>query len=283
MSYSLSHNAYGKSLVRVSKIKRPRRAPPKDERHEFIEASVDVVLEGAFATAYTQADNSSIVATDTIKNTVYAVAKDDPFETIESFGVALTRHFVRQYDHVSAATATLREHKWMRLAGSPHGFTGSDTETPTAVVRLACGGEPTVTAGLTGLVVAKTTESGFANFHADEYRTLADTDDRIMATEVAATWEYNPQPADYAVTREQIRQGLLAAFLDHYSVSVQQTIWLMGKAALDRCPAAKSITLSLPNKHHLLANLKALGRENANEVFIATSEPHGWITGTITR
>ncbi|MGL4513593.1 MAG: factor-independent urate hydroxylase [Lacipirellulaceae bacterium] len=283
MSYSLSHNAYGKHAVRVSKIKRPRQGAPKDERHEFIEASIDVTLEGAFAEAYTEADNSSVVATDTVKNTVYAVAKDDPFRTIESFGCALVRHFVKQYDHVTGVTATLREQKWARLADSPYGFTGSDRETPTAVVRLLRGAEPTVTAGLSGLVVAKTTESGFANFHADEYRILPDTDDRVLATEVAGTWEYAPLPADFAAAREQIRQGLLAAFLDHYSVSVQQTIWRMGQAALDRCPAAQSITLSLPNKHHILANLKALGRENANEVFVSTSEPHGWITGTITR
>ena len=83
MPVRLSHNAYGKHRVRVSKIKRDAADP---SRHEFIEASVNVTLEGEMEDAYAKGDNRNVVATDTCKNTVYVVAKDDPFDTIESFG-----------------------------------------------------------------------------------------------------------------------------------------------------------------------------------------------------
>ncbi|QDU90745.1 Uricase [Pirellulimonas nuda] len=283
MPHQLAHHAYGKHRVRVSKIKRPRRGAASTERHELIEAAVDIELEGGFAPAYTDGDNASIVATDTCKNTVYALAKDDPFDTIESFGRTLAEHFVSTYDHITRAGVTLHQHSWARLLDCPHAFTGSDAETPTARVVAQRGAPTRVEAGVTGLMIAKTTESGFSGFHRDAFRTLPDTDDRIFATELTASWVYADQEVDFVASRSAIRKAMLARFIDHYSESVQQTLWLMGQAALDACDAATSITLTMPNKHHLLFNLAPLGRENDNEVFVSTDEPFGWITGTVTR
>ncbi|MEM9883317.1 MAG: factor-independent urate hydroxylase [Planctomycetota bacterium] len=287
MDVSLTHNAYGKHRVRVSKVKRPDGAgsDPK-ATHEFIEAAVDVSLEGDLETAYTEGDNTKVVATDTVRNTVYVLAKDDPFDTIETFGLTIARHFLSQYDHLRKATVTLRQHTWHRLNGCPHAFTGSDGETPTATVTAERGVEPGVVAGLDDLMVAKTTQSGFEGFYRDEFRTLPDTDDRVFATVLTASWSYL-DPAlsaeDYTSARAAVRDAILAKFIDHYSRSVQETLYLMGRAALDACPAAGSVTLTMPNKHHLKFNLAPFGRSNDNEVFHVTDEPFGYITGTVSR
>ena len=285
MTIRLSHNSYGKQSVRVSKIKRHADDPSK---HELIEATVSVMLEGDLADSYTKGDNASIVATDTCKNTVYVLAKDDPFDCIESFGVRLAQHFLSQYDHLNQATIELMEHQWHRLGDSPHGFVRGSTETPTAKVVLRRDQPLSIATGLSDLMLAKTTQSGFANFHRDEFRTLPDTDDRIMATSVTAEWAYNQQTSnspgfDFVTARQLIRQALLDRFLDHYSHSVQETLMFMGTGAIEACSAIDSITLTLPNKHHILFNLEPFGRENNNDVFVVTDEPSGHIHATVSR
>lgn len=283
MSGILTHNSYGKRSVRVSKIKRPRKGPASSERHEFIEASVDVLLEGEFEAAYTAGDNRSLVATDTCKNTVYVVAKDDAFETIESYGLALATHFIKQYEHVGKATIRVEETLWRRLMDSHHCFIGGGSERPTVTVVAERDKKPIITAGFTGLQIAKTTESGFSDFHNDEYRTLADTNDRIFATELSAEWVYDADFTSFAAARETLRSALLAKFIDHFSRSVQETLYLMGQSALAAVPQVQEIRLAMPNKHHLLANLAPFKRTNENEIFVATSEPFGYITGVVKR
>lgn len=283
MSARLAENRYGKHRVRVSKVRRPRQAPPNEERHEFVEAAVNIELEGDFDAAFTGGDNRSVIATDTCKNTVYVVAKDDPMDSPESFGLAIAKHFVGRYDHVSRADISLTETVWDRLNDSRHGFVARDKATPTAVVSLARGEEPVVTAGIEKLTIAKTTESGFVDFHDDDIRTLADTTDRIFATELSGSWTYDSTGVEFAACRTAVTDALLAKFLDHYSRSVQETLYLMGEAALAACPEVTEITLTMPNKHHLLADMKPFDRPNENEVFVVTDEPFGYITGTVAR
>ncbi|MEM6258638.1 MAG: factor-independent urate hydroxylase [Planctomycetota bacterium] len=279
----LIHQSYGKHNVCVSKIKRD---PANPDRHTFVEANVCAELEGAFDSAYTEADNRPIIATDSIRNTVYAMAKDDPWQTIEGFGLALGRHFINQYDHVDQATISLREHLWHRLNDHDHAFTGSDTETPIATIVVERSGAISVTSGIDDLMLAKTTQSGFSDFVQDEYRTLPDTDDRILATVLKAEWVYGDGGAEasaFAEHRVSIRDALLATFTDHYSVSVQQTLYLMGAAALESCSAIDQITLTMPNKHHIKFNLEPLGRTNENEIFVVTDKPSGFIHATVGR
>ncbi len=280
MAHPLTHNAYGKHQVRVSKIKRSNSDP---NHHDFIEATVAVTLEGDLAASYTVGDNAHVVATDTCRNTVYAKASDDPFDTIENYGITLAEHFLSQYDHLTQATVELREHRWHRINGHAHCFTGSDSETPTATVVAKRGETTTVAAGLDDLMIAKTTQTGFENFHRDEYRTLPDTADRIFATVLTATWHYANPAIDFSGGRAAVRDAMLAKFTDHYSKSVQETLYLMANAALDACAEVSSITLTMPNKHHLKFNLEPLGRANENEIFHVTDEPYGYITGTVTR
>ncbi len=283
MASQLKSQSYGKHQVRVSKIRRPRSAAANQETHEFVEASVNIELQGDFAAAYTDGDNSQVIATDTCKNTVYALAKDHSLDTIESFGLHLAEYFIAQFSHVEQCQVALTERIWNRLLDSPHAFVANESATPTASVVLDRNAEPIVRSGIEDLLIAKTTESGFTDFHESEFRTLADTDDRILATSLSASWEYSATSIDFAAARKSILNALLATFIDHYSRSVQETLYKMGQAALDACPQAAEISLTMPNKHHLLANLAPFNRENENEVFVVTDEPFGFISATVGR
>lgn len=285
MSIRLVQQTYGKHRVRLSKIKRPRLAPPSEERHQLVEITVDVELQGTFDTAYTAGDNSLVIATDTCRNTIYILAKDDPLDSIESFAATVANHFLRQYAHVTRVTVGLSERKWHRLLDCPHGFLGTDSETPTTVVTATRDFDfaTVVRGGVENLMIAKTTQSGFASFHRDEYRTLPDTDDRILATSMKAAWTYNAQTNDFVQSREQIRSALLSTFINHYSRSVQETLYKMAHAALAATESISNITLTMPNKHHIAFNLAPFDRTNDNEVFVVTDEPFGFISATVDR
>ncbi len=283
MTIRLLHQSYGKHRVRVSKIKRPRQDSPKNEKHELIEASVDIELEGDFETSYTKQDNSLVVATDTCKNTVYVLAKDDPFTSIESFGIRLAEHFIASYSHVDQATIRLTEHRWHRMLDSPYAFLGSDRESPTAKIVAFRNKETRIEAGVEDLMIAKTTESGFSNFHRDELRTLPDTDDRILATVLKANWSYSTCLVDFEMARAAIRQAMLSTFVQHFSPSVQDTLYRMAVAALETETKLEKITLAMPNKHHLRIDLKPFNRVNDNEVFVVTDEPFGFISASVGR
>jgi len=280
MTIQLTHNAYGKHRVRVSKIKRDASHP---ERHTFIEATVDVELEGELDAAYTEADNRSVVATDTCKNTIYVLAKDDGFDTIESFGVKVAKHFLSQYSHLTKVTARLSETSWTRLLECPHAFQANQRETPTATVVSERRGDTIVSAGLSDMVLAKTSQSGFSDFHRDEFRTLPDTTERIMATSVLAEWQYTHENVSFGRSRQTVRKALMDNFINHYSNSVQETLMRMGEAAVKACEDVVSITLTMPNKHHVPFDLSPFKRENNHEVFVVTDEPYGYITATVGR
>ena len=285
---SLIRQSYGKHRVRFSKIKRVIRSPHEAEQHEFFEASVDVELEGEFDAAYTQGDNRSVVATDTCRNTIYVLAKDDPLDSLESFGLTIVKHFLKQYSHVNRVTVALSQQRWHRMEDSPHGFTGTDHETPTVhvVANRSSNGQDAIqlSSGIKNLMIAKTTQSGFSDFHRDEFRTLPDVDDRILATVMSASWTYgSTQTVDFVNARQTIRRHMLATFLNHYSRSVQETLYRMAGAALEACDAIESITLTMPNKHHIRFNLEPFGRTNDNEIFVVTDEPFGYITATVGR
>ena len=124
-------------------------------------------------------------------------------------------------------------------------------------------------------MVAKTTQSGFTDIHRDEFRTLADTTDRILATSMSASWAYAretraAETRDFVTTRESIRSALLATFINHYSRSIQETLYKMAQAALAATDTIDSITLTMPNKHHIPFNLPPFDRANDNEIFVVT-------------
>ena len=274
----LSWNRYGKSRIRLVKVRRAR------DPHELVDLTIDVQLEGAFETVYVAGDNGPCLATDTMKNTVYAMARQHPIDHVETFGSALAEHFLSK-PSVSRVRISIVEQPWGRLSCGgkphPHAFVQAGAEHWTAVVTRDAGGTEVVS-GLANLVVLKTTDSAFSGFPRDQYTTLPDTEDRIMATSMTAAWTYRPEASDFSA-RAQVRRALVETFAAHVSRSVQHTLYAMGEAALAACPDIAAITLTLPNRHHLLVDLTPFGLDNPNEIFVATDQPYGLIEATIRR
>jgi urate oxidase len=279
---TLGHNSYGKSNVRLTKVVR------NGTRHELFEISVNIQLEGNFDAAYCEGDNRACIATDSMKNTVYVLAKEHRFDSIEQFSLILVRHFLATYPQVSAALIELTQSSWQRIAvdGKPHdhAFTSAGPQLRYARAVLdRSGQQPGLRGGVRGLLVLKTTASEWRDFVDDRYRTLKDARDRIMATKVDADWAYNALDGEFASFAALIDNAILTTFATRYSLGVQQTLKDMGDAALAACAAIDSISFTLPNLHRIPFNLEPFGLKFENDIYVATDEPYGLITGTITR
>ena len=272
MAATLAWNRYGKSSVRLVKVRR------STEPHDIVDLTVDVALEGAFDRVYTAGDNSACLATDTMKNTVYAFARVEPLDHVEAFAAKLAEYFCER-PGVSLARIQAAEHPWTRLG--PHAFERAGGEDWTTIATCD-GGRVSISSGLRGLVVLKTTDSAFSGFPRDGYTTLPETRDRILATSITATWNYADGFDDFA-KRDSVRTALLNTFAGHKSESVQQTLYAMGEAALAACEGVTEIHLALPNRHHLLVDLAPFGLDNPNEIFVATEQPYGVIEARISR
>jgi urate oxidase len=282
---ALSWNRYGKSSIRLVKVRRPETSAKRpDEPHEIVDLTLDVQLEGAFEPVYLDGDNEPCLATDTMKNTVYALARNDCLDHVEAFALRLADHFVAK-PAVSRVRISAIEHPWARLTANgrphPHAFVRPGGEHWTAVVTRDAR-QAEIVSGLANLVVLKTSDSAFSGFPRDEYTTLPEAEDRILATSMTASWKYRSGSTDFAA-RERIRSALLETFAAHVSKSVQHTLGAMGDAALGACLEVTEITLTLPNRHHLLVDLTPFGLDNPNEIFVATDQPFGLIEATMRR
>ncbi len=277
----LGQNNYGKSRVRLVKVSR------SGKRHAVHELTVDISLEGEFGAVH-EGDNALCIPTDTMKNTVYALAKGHGLESVESFAVHLGGHFVDRFAHVHLARVRVAQTRWDRASvrgrEHPHCFLKGSEERKTCEAAVERPGAA-VLGGVEGLVLLKSTGSAFSGYLKDEYTTLHETRDRIMATSVKADWQYAGLTGRgvFGAWREQVRRALIETFAEHESESVQQTLFAMGAAALRACRAIERIRLSLPNKHCLLVNLAPFGLTNPNEIFVPTDEPFGLIEATVER
>lgn len=285
MQAILSQNRYGKSSVRFAKILR------RPNYHDFKEVSVNIQLEGDFETVYTEGDNRNVLPTDTMKNTVYVIAKEHALNSIEEFGQALAQHFLGHNPQVSCVRLALAERLWQRIHVSasgnvatphPHSFISGGNEKWTSTITMRRD-QLTVEAGIENLLILKTTDSGFENYIKDRYTTLKETSDRILASEVNMHWRYASANIDFNQCRQTIRQAVLDTFAQHYSYSVQQTIYLLGKAVLEKCAEVTEINLVMPNKHYIPFDLGRFGIENNNDIFVPTEEPFGRIEGAVRR
>jgi urate oxidase len=280
MPIVLGQNNYGKSRVRLVQVTRHK------DRHDVKELDAAIQLQGDLTTAHTLGDNSKVLPTDTMKNTVYALAKGDLIQDPETFALKLASHFLDTQAHISEARIELREHLWKRIKvnGKPHrhSFLSTGNERRVAVVTKSRTAT-TVEGGIEDLLVLKSTGSGFAGYIKDRFTTLAETNDRIFSTVITARWRYVNPDADYGILWREIRRMALETFAEHESPSVQQTLYLTGKLVLETFDAIAEIRLSLPNKHCLPVNLRPFGMENDGEIFVPTDEPHGLIEATIQR
>ena len=270
-------NSYGKSAIRLVKV--VRGATP----HRVRDLTIAIALEGEFAASYRDGDNSAVIATDTMKNTCYALAGEHLTGSIEDFGIVLGRHFLAAENEVERVRVSIEEHAWRPIGDAPDAFTRDSSETRTAAVVVGRSGLD-IRAGIAGLTVMKTTRSAFSGFPRDRFTTLAETDDRVMATKVTASWVYaSGAQLDFDTSFVAVRSTFLEAFADHHSESVQHSIWVIGKAILERHPEVDEVSMSLPNLHHWTVDLSPFGIENDREVYVSTTEPHGLIEATIRR
>jgi len=275
----LGANRYGKAAIRVVRVLRGGGGD------RVLDLTVAIALEGDFESAHTDGDNSLVIATDTMKNTAYAFAKDHLGGSIEAYGRALAEHFLAE-SQVDTATVNIRAQQWRAIdvagAPAPGAFVRGGEATRVATVAANRGGT-SVEAGIEDLVVMKTRRSAFSGFPRDRYTTLADTDDRLMATKVTAIWRYGAPDLDFDGTFDAVRSTLLEVFADHDSPSVQTSIWIMARAILDAHDEVEAVRMVLPNLHHWLVDLAPFGLTNDREVYVATTEPHGLIEATVRR
>lgn len=280
MKIKLGENSYGKNAVQLSKIIR------HPAYHEFRQITVNVSLKGDFDEAHTKGDNSKILPTDTQKNTVYALAKDHFKTSIEDFALYLGNYFVTTQSQVGEATIEIAEQLYHRMqfdgVEHPHAYIGGGSEKRTTCV-IKTVSDVSVQSGIADLLILKTTDSGFEKYIKDKYTTLKETGDRILATKCEIAWVWDKLPADYTEQFNSIRELLLQTFAGHKSLSVQQTLYAMGKAVLEAYEGIREISLEMPNKHHIPFNMEQFNMQNQNEIFIATDEPYGMIAATVTR
>ena len=282
---TLKENRYGKSRVRLSRITR------RGDRHDFSEWTVRILLEGDFETSFTHADNSKVLPTDTMKNTVYSIARDSKSETMEEFAMELGDYLLANHTHVSKVSVEISEKAWERLVvngvgdGSPEPTTfrlGGPELSITHTTRAQ--DQPwQITSGVRDLTILKTTKSAFTDYIVDKLTTLKPATDRIFGTSATVTWDYSSAAIPFNEVRNRIITTLLKTFAGHDSQSVQHTLFDMGQTALAAAPEIMRITLTMPNLHHLLANLEPFGQDNPNHIFVPIDEPHGYIEATIER
>jgi urate oxidase len=282
----LGENHYGKSRVRISRITRTQN-PESGDLHEFNEWTVHVMLYGDFESSFTEADNSKILPTDTMKNTVYFVARNSKAATIEAFAMELGDYLLDNNPQVTKADIAIEEKAWERViinrVARATAFKMGGPELQTVHAERARGAAWAVASGIDGLTILKTTKSAFTGYIKDKLTTLKPATDRILGTRATVTWDYDSPTQNFAAVRTRILAALLKEFAGHDSMSVQHTLFDMGKAALEAAPEIVRIHLAMPNLHHLLADLSSFGQDNPNHIFVPIDEPHGSIEATIER
>ncbi|MBB4895492.1 urate oxidase [Streptomyces olivoverticillatus] len=283
----LGQNQYGKAENRVVRIVRDGAT------HHIKDLNVSVSLSGDMDEVHLSGSNANVLTTDATKNTVFAFAKEHGIASAEQFGIHLARHFVTSRQSITTARIRVEEYAWERIetpGPKRHSFVRTNQETRTAQITYAGGPDGwQIISGLKDLVVMNSTDSEFRGYVKDRYTTLPETADRILATEVHARWRHSgtdgaePEPGHWDHSYAQVREHLLHAFAETYSLSLQQTLYQMGARVIDKCPGIDEIRLSLPNKHHFLADLEPFGLKNDNEVYFAADRPYGLIEATILR
>lgn len=279
---TLRENRYGKTGVRLMKVTREGAV------HSIAEWTVRVLLEGEFTDVYLHGDNTDVLATDTMKNMVYAQANRSKARSMEAFAAELSTFLLERNPRVSAVEIHIESALWKRLtidgAAHPHAFMKGSNELATANLRQTREGA-TLRCGIEEMVVLKTAQSGFVGFKRDELTTLPETTDRLLGTAVAADWMYATTPSDAQALewRDAVRESLLRTFALHESKSVQQTLYAMAEGAIEAVAAVTEMTLTMPNRHNLLVDLERFGQTNANEIFMPIDDPSGYIEARVTR
>jgi urate oxidase len=276
----LTDTSYGKSQIRLVRVTR------RGDRHEMRDLTVAILFEGRYDASYVDGDNADVLPTDTMKNTVYALAARDGVGEPETFAVSLGQHFIDGNPKLDRVTVDILDHPWGRISIGDRvdgqSFVRQGPEARTARVVTDRSGS-SITAGIADLIIMKTSHSAFAGYPKDEFTTLPETTDRLFVTSLTTSWTYSDTEIEFDAMFRGVRTALLESFAQHDSLSVQHTLYAMGQVVLDTIDAVGSIRLEMPNRHHIPIDLARFGMANRNEVFVATEEPYGLIKATLTR
>jgi len=278
MAITLAENSYGSSRIRLLRVSK------QQGRHDVREIALSIRFEGDFEAAHVQGDNRKILPPDTMKNTVYALARQHSIEPPENFGLHIIEHFLTYNPQVARVLIEWSENIWTHIphGGKPHpsAFARSGNEKRISLLKGTREGTQ-VRSGIQNLVVLKTTNSTFEDFKKDPYTTLQDEDDRILSTVIRADWLYTGEDAEFGILWHAVRQMLLETFVDHESQSLQHTLYAMGEAILSNFENVSEIHLSLPSRQFHLADLAPLGMDNPGTVFLPADEPQAVIEATL--
>jgi urate oxidase len=277
---ALTASRYGKERIRVMRLTRD------GDHHTPRELTLSVMMTGDFDGAWIAGDNRACIATDSVKNIVNVTAARNVSLDTEAFVAAVAQVLLDTYPQIQAVSVEAEETRWLRHAvgGAPHGHTFTRDGNGVGFVALdAARSGSTLRSGLRDYTFMKTTQSGWAGFVEDQYRTLPDATDRIAATSMDATWSWSTAPESYEAANTRILSALIAVFGTTYSHGVQDSMYRMGEAALAEVPELAEISFVMPNKHYLPLDLRAFGLDNPGTVFLPTDEPYGRIEATISR
>ena len=277
----ITRASYGKTSIPVMKVVR------KEPAHEVWEFVVDVTAESPeLERSYTRADNSPIVATDTMKNLVNYLSFSHDFATLEDLALHIARSLRERYAHLPRWTVHIEGAAWNRLtmggADHPISFarTGHEVAFTTAVVD---GDAHNLSSGLRDLLVLKTTDSAFSGFHRDEFTTLPETRDRMLSTSITAEWKISASGMDHGRINTAVRETILHTFAELKSASVQHLAHETATAVLKSVQEVEEMSLRLPNKHYFLIDLSLFGVKNEDALYLPTTTPHGDIHLTVRR
>lgn len=304
----LESSTYGKDNVKFLKV---IKDPSNPKVHQVIEVSCCVLLTGNFDVSYTEADNAPIVPTDTVKNTILVLGKTTKVWPIETFAVTLSQHFLNKYSHVSGVDVYIEQLPWSKITDPSgkkydHSFVKAGNELRTATCHATRQQKDfKLVSGVKDLTVLKSTNSMFYGFNKCDYTTLGETKDRILSTDIDASWEWDTSKVNIHTVGElaspqgtgfesifknffdnafnSVKEITYDLFATQNSPSVQATMYDMSMDILKTNPLIKTVSYSLPNKHYFLIDLKWKGLDNDNELFYPSWHPNGLIKCTVGR
>ena len=279
----LGANQYGKAEVRLVRVSRGAGPGGADLLRDW---NISTSLSGDLADSHLTGSNAKVLPTDSQKNKAYALAKElgrdvEP----EAFALELASFFVASQEPITRARVSVDEYGWTPIGATGYSFARSGDLVRTTTVHVDSALGTSVVSGLRDLTLLNTTASEFWGYPKDAYTTLPETDDRVLATSVNASWRFRPEAVtdgpDWGAAFSLAKSTILATFAFSYTYSLQQMLYAIGAALLDAVPGVCEVRLALPNKHHYLADLAPFGLSNDREVYLAGDRPYGLIEGTV--
>jgi urate oxidase len=236
-----------------------------------------------FLPAYTEGDNRNVVATDTMKNFVYAMALEFSGDRYETFAHFLGRKFLEHYPQMQALRIRVREIPF--IAHSEKLLSPLNDDYETVDLHLDRAGIQAMRCGRENLKLVKLTGSAFQSFARDEYTTLPELQDRPLYIYLDVHWRYaDPARAlegDRLYGSGKLRDAIVKTFDDFTSMSIQHLVHEMGRRALARFPELQEISFDAQNR--LWDTSATEGGEHPARVFSNPKPAHGVIGLTLRR